>query len=86
MAYVYILGTSSRKYYVGSTTNLKRRAEQHRKGLTYSTKRLGNISLIFSQEYSTLKDARSIERKLKKFKRKDYIEKVIKDGYIKMKP
>ncbi len=52
-------------------------------GFTPSTKRLGKVNLIFKQEYKTLSEARKIERKLKKLKRRDYIEKIIKDGYIK---
>jgi len=45
---------------------------------------LGEIELAFSQEYPTLTEARTIEKKIKKLKRKDYIEKIIKDGYIKI--
>ena len=41
--------------------------------------------LVFSQEYKELRQARKIERKIKELKRKDYIEKIIDDGYIKMR-
>ncbi len=41
---------------------------------------------VFSQEYETLTQALYIERKLKSLKRKDYIEKIIKDGKIKITP
>lgn len=58
----------------------------HASGHTPSTKRLGKPSLIFRQEYNTLKDARSVERKLKKLKRRDYIEKIIEEGKIKLRP
>ncbi len=40
--------------------------------------------LVFSQKFETIADARAIEKKLKSLKRKDYIEKIIKDGHIKM--
>ncbi|MGI9118038.1 MAG: GIY-YIG nuclease family protein [Minisyncoccia bacterium] len=83
---VYILETSVGKYYIGSTDNLKRRLEQHKTGHTHSTKRMGKIKLIFSQVYESLIDARSVELKLKKLKRKDYLEKIIKEGYIKIVP
>jgi hypothetical protein len=33
-----------------------------------------------------LKEARYIELKIKNFKRRDYIEKILKDGYIKLTP
>jgi predicted GIY-YIG superfamily endonuclease len=55
-------------------------------GFTPSTKRFGQIELVFSKEYETLKEARKIEMKLKKLKRKDYIQKIIEDGDIKMRP
>lgn len=87
MAHVYILKTSSGKYYIGSTDDLKRRMVQHRSRIhTHSTKRMGELRLIFAQEYNTLDDARSVERKLKRFKRRDFIEKIIKDSYIKITP
>jgi len=47
---------------------------------------MGELRLVFTQEYNTLNEARSVERKLKKLKRGDYIEKIIKEGYIKIKP
>ncbi|MBU4256952.1 GIY-YIG nuclease family protein [Patescibacteria group bacterium] len=87
MAFVYILKSlTDGRYYIGSTTNLDQRIEHHKNGHTPSTKRFGRISLVFSQKYEKLSDARIIEKKLKKLKRKDYIEKIIKEGFIKMKP
>ena len=84
MAWVYILSGDNGRFYIGSTDNLERRLRQHHSGHTHSTQRLGKFSLAFSQEYATLLEARKIERKLKKPKRKDYIEKVIQDKVIKM--
>ncbi|MBP9757819.1 MAG: GIY-YIG nuclease family protein [Candidatus Pacebacteria bacterium] len=86
MAWVYILSTQSGKYYVGSTENLKVRIAHHLGGHTPSTRRLGAEKLLLSQEYPTIADARSIERKIKNLKRSDYIEKMLKDGYIKLSP
>ncbi|HEY4473887.1 MAG TPA: GIY-YIG nuclease family protein [Candidatus Paceibacterota bacterium] len=83
MAVVYILRNPAGKLYIGSTDNLNRRLLQHRSGTTPSTKRLGAEELVFSQEYPSLLEARRIEMKLKRFKRKDFIEKIIKEGYIK---
>ncbi|MBI2012711.1 GIY-YIG nuclease family protein [Candidatus Curtissbacteria bacterium] len=84
MAYVYFLKSEKGKFYIGSTLNLKQRIKHHEGGFTPSTKRLGKIALVFSQEYPTLKEARYIERRLKSLKRKDYIERIIRDGFIKM--
>jgi putative endonuclease len=83
-AIVYILHfNNSGKYYVGSTNNLERRLKQHRKGHTPSTKRLGSeFVLAFSQEIETLALARSVELRIKSWKRKDYIQRIISDGKI----
>ena len=86
MSFVYILKTTSGKYYIGSTNDLDARMKHHKGGYTKSTKALGEVELIFKQEYYTLGEARRIERRLKNLKRKDYIENIIRDGYIKMSP
>ncbi len=86
MPYVYILKSSLGRYYIGSTGNLNSRVKHHQGGFTHSTKRMGKLTLIFSQEYSAIDDARYVERCLKKLKRKDYIEKIIQEGYIRITP
>ncbi|MFZ2188361.1 MAG: GIY-YIG nuclease family protein [Candidatus Moraniibacteriota bacterium] len=87
MAYVYILQSKKdNRFYIGSTNNLDRRVQEHKNGKTPSTKRFGGVDLVFSQKYLLLEDARCIERKLKKLKRRDYLEKIIHDGFIKMRP
>jgi len=69
MAWVYVLRGSSGRYYIGSTTDLKRRLEQHRNGHTYSTQRLGaTLELAASLEAITLEDARDLERRTKRKK------------------
>lgn len=83
--FVYILKSESNKYYIGSTIDLEKRLNQHKQGHTHSTKRMGNIEMVFSQKYPSLLEARRIEYRLKKLKRKDYIEKIVKEGYIRMK-
>jgi predicted GIY-YIG superfamily endonuclease len=82
--FVYILKDDSSRYYIGSTTDVDRRGVQHSSGHTPSTHRMKNPKLVLKQEYPTLEIARKIELKLKKLKRKDYIEKIIADGKIKM--
>ncbi len=86
MSYVYILKSNKGKYYIGSTVDIGKRIKQHKQGSTPSTHRMGNMGLVFSQEFKTLKDARSVEYKLKRLKRRDYIEKIISDGFIKKLP
>ena len=86
MPFVYILKSSSGKYYIGSATDIDRRLKQHQTGHTHSTKRMGRLELVLSQECDQLEEARQIELRLKKLKRRDYIEKIIKDGFIRIKP
>ncbi|CAN5553243.1 hypothetical protein BH18VER2_BH18VER2_09660 [soil metagenome] len=65
MAWVYILKGSTGRHYIGSTVDLEQRLEQHRRGHTYTTRRLGELSIAAAREFSTLKEARRIERELK---------------------
>ncbi len=46
---------------------------------------MSDLTLVFNQQYDSLPEARKIELKLKKLKRHDYIEKIIQDGFIKMR-
>jgi putative endonuclease len=69
MAWVYILRGSSGRYYIGSTTDLARRLEQHRRGHTHSTRRLGQpLELVASLQLDSLAEARVLEREMKRKK------------------
>jgi len=85
MGYVYILQNEKGNYYIGSTTDVDRRFKQHKEGHTPSTSRMKGLKLVFSQKFDTLERARYIEYRLKKLKRHDYIEKIVNDGFIKIK-
>lgn len=84
--FVYILKDQKNKFYIGSTTDIKRRFKQHQNKHTQTTDRMVNPEIVLVQEYDNLEIARKIERKIKKLKRKDYIEKMVRDGYIKLMP
>ena len=87
MAFVYILQSlGDGRYYIGSTIDLRERMKHHFGGFTPSTKRMGNLTLVFTQEYPTIKEARSIELRLKKMKRRDYLEKIIQNKKIILRP
>jgi putative endonuclease len=86
MAWVYILKSDlNDRFYVGSTTDIERRMDQHRNHHTPTTHRMGVLELVFKQEYLTLAEAREIERRLKNLKRKDYLQKIIDEGVIRMR-
>lgn len=85
--YVYILRSQKRnRFYIGSTINFNNRFQKHNKGLVKSTKNLRPLKIELVQEYETITLAKKIENKIKKLKRKDYIEKMIKDKIIKLGP
>lgn len=84
--FIYILKSNKiGKFYIGSTNNLKRRISQHQNGKVGSTKYLLPLDLVFTQGFKTLQEARKIEFKLKKLKRRDIIQRVINDGVIVMR-
>ena len=85
MPYVYILqSVVNSRYYIGSTIDLKRRIREHNDGKSKYTKFTKPFELVFSQHYPSIEIARRIEHKLKKFKSRAIVEKIIIDGEIKI--
>ena len=70
------------RYYIGSTTNLERRFQEHCCGKVTSTRSYLPVQLVFKHECVTYKEARALEKRLKQFKRKDFIEKIVREGKI----
>ena len=83
--FVYILEDDQHRYYIGSSEDIRKRYNAHLKGEVYTSRRMKNVKIALQQEYPTIQIAKKIELKLKKLKRRDYITKIIQDGYIKMK-
>ena len=70
MFYVYILRTSSNTLYVGQTNNLKKRLKEHQNKSGKSAKYIryfDSVELVYSEKYSTRKEAMQREALLKKW-------------------
>ena len=80
--YVYVLKNKvSKKLYIGSTNNLEKRLEEHRKGKVFSTKNFIDFDLIYYEAYTSERDARIREKHLKYFgKAYQELKKRIKGG------
>ena len=86
MAFVYILKSEKNKrYYIGSTINLYSRLKEHNSGKSKYTSLSKPFKLVFNQEYKTLIEARKIEYKLKRFKNRAILDKIVKDQKILMR-
>jgi len=83
-AYVYILKDQDHRFYIGSTRNVEKRIKEHTDGMSRYTKRLKHLKLVLMQEFESITIAKKVELKIKRLKRKDYVERMIKDGYIKL--
>lgn len=83
MAWVYILQSEKNgSYYIGSTIDIINRLILHNKGLVKATSRLRPYRLMLKQQVPTTTEAKQVEFRMKRLKRRDYIEKMIRDGYI----
>jgi putative endonuclease len=77
---VYILESKkSDRYYVGSTDDINRRINEHNTGRVFSTRNMRPWVVKVFVVCDSLTEARSSEYRLKKYKRKDILNKVIKD-------
>ena len=84
--FVYILKSEkSGRHYIGSSSDPDKRLKRHNTNGVVSTRNKGPWKIVFTQEFKTNVEARQIENKHKKLKRKDIIDRIISDGYIKMK-
>ena len=86
MYFVYILQSEKNgRYYIGSTNNLERRLLEHNSGKTKSLKYLRPLKIVFQKEYSHEYEAKQIEKKLKKLKNRNILERIITEKILKLK-
>ena len=73
MYYLYLLRSKKdKRLYIGYTSNLKRRIEQHSNGEVISTKGRRPFELIYYEAYKSEKDGKKREKNLKLFSRAYY--------------
>lgn len=76
--YVYILKSKSTdKYYTGISKNPERRLEFHNTIEKGFTSRYRPWELVFQKEYNSKEEAMVVEKKIKSWKSRKMIEKVI---------
>jgi putative endonuclease len=68
MYYVYLLKDRFGKLYIGYTSNLKKRLQEHAKGKSKYLFLRRPVKLIYYEAYLSKIDAKEREKKLKKFK------------------
>lgn len=84
--FVYILKSlKNASYYIGSTSDIDRRIQEHRVGKSKYTGEILPVMLVFSQKFESLVFARKVEYWLKKQKSRKLIEQIIEEGVIKKK-
>ena len=76
MHYVYILLCADKTLYVGSTTDVKRRLNEHNnlKCGAHYTKIRRPVELIYSEKKRTLSSARKRESEIKNWKREEKLK------------
>jgi len=58
MYFVYILKSVSKdKYYIGSSSNVQKRLDEHNRGKTRSTKPYAPYELVYTEAYKTRSEA-----------------------------
>jgi len=77
-SFLYIIKSKKDgSYYVGSSCNPDQRLIQYNNGQVKSTKGKIPYQIVFKQRFQDNKEARKAEMKVKSWKRRDYIKKVI---------
>lgn len=83
--FVYVLESDAdNKKYIGFTTNLRKRLEEHNKGLSFATKSRLPMRLIYFEACTNEEDARRREKYLKSTKGHRFLAKRLKT-YFKSK-
>jgi putative endonuclease len=78
MYYTYVLKSlKDGGIYIGHTSDIKRRLEEHNSGISKSTKHRLPFELIYSEKFRTRSEAMRREKYLKSGIGRDYINKIL---------
>ena len=78
MFYTYIIQSErTSRYYIGYTKDITIRLERHHSGWSKSTKMGIPWHLCYSKKFNSKSEAIKFERKLKSYKSRKYLEKII---------
>lgn len=78
MYYVYILKSITRNtYYVGCTSNLKKRLSQHNRDQTYGIRHKGPWTLLMYRTFTNRYEAYDYEKKVKSYKGGNAFKKIL---------
>ncbi len=81
MYFVYALSSINRRYiYVGLTSNLERRIEEHNSGKNKTTKPYKPFRLIYSEKCADRPTARKREKYLKSGIGKEFLKSLLNDN------
>jgi putative endonuclease len=71
---IYILASpNKRALYIGVTTDLGRRIEEHRQGMSIHTARYNITRLVYIESHETAPDAIDCEKQIKRWRREKKI-------------
>ena len=83
MAHVYILRSKKdKRFYIGSTNDLGERLKRHNSGYEKATRPYRPYEIVFKQECLDIREARALEQKIKRWKKRELIQKIINSGSI----
>lgn len=77
----YILKNNlTRRHYIGSTNNIKRRLSEHNRGQTKSTRQKGVWKIVYTEKYDSEIEAKRRESQIKSYKGGNAFKKLIMRG------
>lgn len=65
MYIAYVLQDQIGRLYKGSTNDLERRLAEHRRGKTFTTRKMIGVNVVHTEEFQTLLEARNREKYFK---------------------